>query len=72
MWSCVLEEPGEPGKTTDLVRATTSLSHVCTRIRTQVAALTSECFSTAVSRLQRQQNEVLKKMNAKEPHKNVD
>ena len=38
-------KPENPGKTTDLGRATTTLPHADTRIRSQVAAVASECVN---------------------------
>ena len=43
--SYVVEETGEPGETTDLGRATTTLPHAGTGIRSCVAAVASECFN---------------------------
>ena len=45
LWSYVVEETGEPGKTTDLGRATITLPHADTGIRSRVAAVASECVN---------------------------
>ena len=45
LWSYVVEKTGEPGETTNLGRATTTLPHADTGIRAWVTAVASECFN---------------------------